>query len=105
MSPADFLRAECGNVQDTLDETLRHDYGFGNRHEYYAECSFRLKVLQARLEKVPKGDQPALAGIAYSLSELSRIISRIERSHLGEFSWPFADELKKMGIILNSHGR
>jgi hypothetical protein len=36
MSPADFLRAECGNVQDTLDETLRHDYGFGNRHEYYA---------------------------------------------------------------------
>lgn len=101
MTPKDFLLHEIENVEGNLQETLRHDYPPGDGPEYYAECKTRIDRLRAELHATKPADHAAITEIAKRLSNLvSHPISLIERSHLGEFSWPFAHELREIAVPL-----
>jgi hypothetical protein len=94
MGPLEFLKEEFENVQRALKETLRHDYIPERSKEYYAECGIRLTELARQLSVVDPADADRIAGIYFELSQLANWISLIERSHLGEFSWPFAEQIR-----------
>ena len=47
MTPLEFLNEEVGNVERTLNETLRYDYGPEQGREYYKECADRLSEIKA----------------------------------------------------------
>ncbi len=101
MSAKDFLLDELYNVDLTLQETLRHDYAPGSGREYFDECKTRIQRLTDETNRVDPGDSTAIAAIASRLSEIvSQPISLIERSHLGEFSWPFAHQLREIATPL-----
>ncbi len=102
MTPKQFLEEECENVGRTLKETLRHDYGLTHTKDYYEECASRLTVLKGYVAGVADNDVAKLVTLSRQLSGLSDLISRIERSHLGEFSWPFANELRNLAEVLLS---
>jgi hypothetical protein len=55
-----------------------------------------------RLKKLieASSDPSEIANLGYSLSHVSYLISCIERSHLGEFSWPFAFCLRAIAVPL-----
>jgi hypothetical protein len=88
-----FLAEECRNVQRVLDESLRHSYRTTS-DEFYKECQFRLGLIKTNAQDT--SDPSELHGISLELSQLAALIAGIERSHLGEFSWPFADEIEKL---------
>ena len=95
MGPREYLQEELRNIGVTLQETLRHDYTPGSGLEYYEECRGRIKRLTDQVNVVNPLDSRAINQIAVSLSSVVSLpICLIERSHLGEFSWPFANELK-----------
>ena len=94
MSPRFFLNEECRSVRAALNETLRHDYGPDRSREYFEECQTRLAVVERALDESPEMDQGTVAAHMQTLSALSSRISLIERAHLGEFSWPFAETLR-----------
>lgn len=91
MTPRDFLVEEARSVEVTLNETLRHDYGPERSQLYFDECKVRLGTVQRALKDAPEMDRETIATHMRALSSLGSRISLIERSHLGEFSWPFAD--------------
>jgi hypothetical protein len=93
-----FLLQECKNVQKLLDQTLRHEYGLDGSQEFYDECVTRLKFIEQQLSTA--GDADLLSQWGGELNELSKLICRIERSSLGEYSWPFVEELKKMASAI-----
>ena len=87
MQPKEFLVEEHANVKRVLDETLRFDYGPPElTRDYYEECAARLEIIEKEIARVSAADVSALL---WELSELAKWISYIERSRLGEFSWPF----------------
>jgi len=94
MTPQEFLLQECKNVQVLLDQTLRHEYGLDGSQDFYDECVTRLKFVEGRI--LSTTDKNGLADWGFELNDLSKLICRIERSSLGEYSWPFVEELKKM---------
>lgn len=94
MSPVDFLREEFENTERALHETLRHDYGPGRREEYYAECVRRLAAIKSQIAGLTNDNRAEVGSSAAELRHVAHAIALIERSHLGEFSWPFADELR-----------
>lgn len=94
MTPQEFLLQECKNVAELLDQTLRHEYGLDGSQDFYVECNTRLKFIEGRISNTT--DAAALAQLGFELNDLSKLICRIERSSLGEYSWPFVEELKKM---------
>ncbi len=96
LTPKHFLIEECKNVERSLKESLRHDYGGKRSQDFYAECNFRLVTLQRLIKQEPATNLPELHQYAINISALSELIARIERSHLGEFSWPFAYELEEL---------
>ncbi len=98
MQAKSFLLQECANAKLVLDETLRFKYGSNASEEFFDECSIRLQFIKSEIEAAAADDFSALATNGYLLSELSKLISRIERSSLGQYSWPFVDELKKIAI-------
>jgi hypothetical protein len=100
MSPKDFLFQECQNVKSLLDKTLRYDYGIDGSRHFFEECSVRLEGFQVELESLDGGDLSMLEKISDGLNELAKLICRIERSSLDEYSWPFVEELKKLFLIL-----
>lgn len=102
MTPLDFLREEVANVRNALNDTLRHDYGPGQGREYYVECADRLAGIEFIVASSAASDPRTIHALFHELRQLSSWISLIERSHLGEFSWPFADELKEMAVKLLS---
>jgi hypothetical protein len=96
MTPHEFLEQQAENVERALTETLRYDYGPKPTADYYQECQERLNRVKLAIKTTSHAD---LAGIEARLAELSYLsvwISLIERSRLGEFSWPFADALRKI---------
>lgn len=97
-SPKELLEQECENVRRLLNETLRFEYGSLETDEFYSECSSRLQLLCEQVGRVSEGDLKSLSAFSDALSHLSALITRIERSHLGEFSWPFANELQKLAV-------
>ena len=100
MTPLDFLNEEFESVQRALRETLRHDYGPDQSGDYYRECEFRLKGFGAEIPTIASTDTVKIQAYLSQLSNVSNFVSLIERSRLGEFSWPFADELRRISKIL-----
>jgi hypothetical protein len=87
MTPKGFLEEEFANVKRALRETLRYDYGPEETRIYYNECDNRLKEIEKQIAKIAPSEIWAQLN---ELASLSVWISLIERSRLGEFSWPFA---------------
>lgn len=94
MTPQEFLRQECKNVVELLDQTLKHDYGLDGSQDFYDECLTRLKFIEGQISNT--ANVGLLTQWGYELNDLSKLICRIERSSLGEYSWPFVEELKKI---------
>lgn len=91
------MEDECENILQSLKESLRHNYGHTRSQEFYEECKFRLSITRQQLASATDQDVDELELYSRDLSRLSSLITRIERSHLGEFSWPFADALGQIG--------
>jgi hypothetical protein len=102
MTPLDFLAEEFQNVERALAETLRHDYGPARSKDYYDECASRLAEIKKALPAILPTDLPTIAAQMNQLGLLAGWISLIERSHIGEFSWPFADEIRRIAVTLLS---
>jgi hypothetical protein len=102
----DVLKEEFGNVRAALDETLRHDYGPARRsRDYFEECLHRLDFIGAEMEETSPDDGATIASLLDSLSALGSRICLIERSRLGEFSWPFAAAIEEIAgkIFVRKH--
>lgn len=95
-----FLTEECVNVQNLLNDTLRYAYGSEESKHFYDECLLRLDGVRTSIDATASDNLSSLQALADQLSFLSRLISQIERSHLGEFSWPFAATLKELGVTV-----
>lgn len=95
MTPLEYLRSEFENVSNTLKETLRHDYGAADAEAYYEECTNRLKAVERRMAQLDERD-PRIADRLASLADIANRVSLIERSHLGEFSWAFAETIRRI---------
>jgi len=98
MDTREFLLNECENVRNTLREVLRHEYAAGDSKAFYREFCERLANLKKLIEPVDPADASALATFASELSLLSRLVHQIERSHAGEFSWPFSECLQCLAV-------
>ncbi|WP_147328212.1 MULTISPECIES: hypothetical protein [unclassified Duganella] len=94
MTPQAFLQQECKNVAELLKQTLRYEYGLDGSQDFYDECDTRLKFIEGQISI--STDPTALSQWGFELNDLSKLICRIERSSLGEYSWPFVEEVKKM---------
>jgi hypothetical protein len=92
----DFLVSECSNLKGVLEETLRFKYGLEGSQEFFEECQARLTFLADEISKTDESDLPALQKNSFLLNQLSNLISRIERSSISEYSWPFVEELKRI---------
>jgi hypothetical protein len=100
MTPLEFLHEEFDNVERALGETLRYDYGPEQSRPYYDECAARLARIKAALPRILPNNYQTIRDRLDELSSLATWISLIERSHLGEFSWPFAEELRDIARAL-----
>lgn len=99
-SPKDFLLLECDGVKRVLHETLRYDYGGDGSRDFFEECEIRLDFIRNEIEQTDVSDHLALQNGGALLIELSDLISRIERSSLDEYSWPFVEELKEIALAI-----
>lgn len=106
-----YVQEEHDNVERALRESLRYDYGPGQTVEYYEECRFRLEGIGGDLQRLreSQGVEPALRTVSNSVTipgligqlwDLANRLTLIERSHLGEFSWPFADAIREIASRL-----
>jgi hypothetical protein len=100
MNPKDFLLHECGNVRSTLREVLRHDYFAGSSKDFYKEFCDRLDLLESILKPADPADIPFLRTLAIEVSLLSMFVHHVERSHGGEFPWPFTEYLTDVATPL-----
>jgi hypothetical protein len=100
MTPLEFLREEFENVKRALGETLRYEYGPERSIEYYSECQSRLSEIDKSIARISASAKNTISDHLAELSLLATWISLVERSRLGEFSWPFADELRRMATAL-----
>ena len=97
-----YVQEEYDNVARALTESLRYDYGPGQTVDYYNECRFRLASINDELDRLRRdGDGPTSVVVA-QLWDLANRLTLIERSHLGEFSWPFADAIRHIATSLLS---
>lgn len=98
LSTLQFLTEELRNIDRSLNESLRYDYGGSRSFDFFTECKHRYVALVGTLEafrnKTVDG-QDDLQSLARQVSWLSELIARIERSRLGEYSRAFADALAK----------
>ena len=99
-TPKDFLAQECENLQLVLEETLRFKYGLEGSAEFFDECQARLTFLSDELDKTDDSDADNLQRISGLLNQLTALISRIERSSIGQYSWPFVHELKRIATAI-----
>jgi hypothetical protein len=79
-----------------LQETLRYEYGADGSRQFFEECETRLEFIRQEIANTPNDEHGLLETQAGLLNGLSDLIARIERSSIGEYSWPFVDELKKI---------
>lgn len=96
----DFLKQECWNLGAVLEETLRFKYGQDGSKQFFEECQDRLAYVTCEIDKVAETDIAGLRKAAFLLHQLSELVSRIERSSMGEYSWPFVEELKRIAIAI-----
>lgn len=100
MDPFLYVQEEFDNVKRALDESLRYDYGPGQTADYYDECRFRLSGIAYELERLKSLGSRAVSPVVSQLWDLANRLTLIERSHLGEFSWPFADAIRGIAASL-----
>ncbi|MFZ6741889.1 hypothetical protein ACO0LC_01505 [Undibacterium sp. JH2W] len=79
-----------------LQETLRYEYGAEGSRQFFEQCEIRLEYIRKEISNTNPDEHESLENNAALLNALSDLISRIERSSIGEYSWPFVDELKKI---------
>src|SRR5437868_6917039 len=104
MTPLEVLKENFENVTRALNETLRYDFVPQRSREYFDECEGRLENAKPVLAALAPGDTAGILLVSYELDSIAQWISLIERSHLGEFSWPFAEELRRLsGHLLYEH--
>lgn len=108
-APKRYLLIEWANVEQTLRETLRYRYSEDATSKFYKECISRLRYINRLLTSVDEHDADALQLLLLQLDDLSGLVTAIERSHLEEYSWPFAYALERIskGICrdaLTPHG-
>ena len=96
------MSAGINNVKRALSETLRHDYGPERSGEYFRECNARLSVIESEITTIDQTDHESIAALLDELDEVMLWISLIERSHLGEFSWPFSEQIRRVATTLLS---
>jgi hypothetical protein len=101
-----YVQEEYENVKRALDESLRYDYGPGQTVDYYEECRFRLTGIEASLNRLRSEGAGSVSQIVGQLWDLANRLTLIERSHLGEFSWPFADAIRGIAssLLLEDEG-
>jgi hypothetical protein len=99
-SPKEILLEECSNLQQVLDETLRFDYGTQGSQEFYDECQSRLDFIKSELLATADNDHQNLQKNGILLHQFAGLLSRIERSSIEQYSWPFVEELKKIALPL-----
>ncbi len=106
-SPKAFLVDELENIERCLKEALRHEYGADQGLGFFEECRERLEALGLATASTDERDLVRLKELSNQINLLSALIGRIERSHRGEFSWAFAQEIQRMGkdICRDSTGR
>lgn len=104
MNAKEFLIQECENVRLTLQDVLRHDYAAGSSKEFYNEFQERLAFLESLLDPVDPSDVSSLATFTAEVSLLSTIVHHMERSHSGEFPWPFTEYLQTLATPLCREG-
>lgn len=102
MTPLDYLREEFENVSTTLKETLRHDFGPSDGKAYFNECKRRLETLKRQIDKIVEPADERIPDQLDALAGIANRVSLIERSHLGEFSWPFAEAIRMLanGLVV-----
>lgn len=96
MTPHAFLTIELESVRRALKDVLRHEYGLDSE-AFYKEFTERIGGLQGELDEAADGHPGAIETASGLIRDLAARISLIERSHLGEFSWPFAFLLRDIG--------
>jgi len=99
-SPREILLDECSNLQQVLDETLRFDYGIQGSQEFYDECQARLAFIKSELLVTADNDHQNLQKNGILLHLFADLLSRIERSSIEQYSWPFVEELRKIALPL-----
>ncbi|HEY1771912.1 MAG TPA: hypothetical protein VGH91_01820 [Gammaproteobacteria bacterium] len=77
---------------------MRYEYSKEKSKEFFLECSQRLAALSEQINKTPEADQKTLTTLFTELNRLNALLARIERSHIGEFSWPFAESFEQLAI-------
>ncbi len=98
MDAREFLLNECANLNTVLEETLRYEYGVEGSRIFFEECLNRLELIEQLINAASPTSSTALSEYFYKLEELSSLISRIERSSLKEYSWPFLEEFKEISL-------
>lgn len=96
LDPKQFLLEECENVSRLLGNTLRYAYSSESSEDVYTECLVRLRLIRSRVVATPAANSARLNELSVHLSNLSQLIGRVERSHIEEFSWPFAHALQDL---------
>lgn len=91
-----FLIQECVNLREVLEATLRFKYGLEGSREFFEECQARLEYVRLEVNSANEDDVDRLRIASALLCHLSDLVSRIERSSIGEYSWPFVEELKRI---------
>lgn len=99
----EFLEQECANVRQLLNDTLRNAYSVEDGKRFYLECSSRVNALEKQIKDVEDDDLETQGLLSDRLSHLSQIISGIERSHIGEISWAFAEFLNELAVDICRH--
>lgn len=97
MTPIEFLKEEFTSVQSALEESLRHEYAPDLSGSYFKELKQRLAAIERQIEFIARTGLNAIEAVSVQLRDLAHRISLIERSHLGEFSWPFAQTIRDIG--------
>lgn len=100
MNPKEFLLHECENIRATLQDVLRHDYAAGSSRDFYNEFSERINSLESFVKPADPTEVSALGMFAVELSRLSTLVHHMERSHAGEFPWPFTKYLQSLAAPL-----
>lgn len=94
MDRLSFLKEEFNSVAVALREALRHDYGPERSKEFYDECNTRLQSIEYELDAAPQMSSARIADHLGALASVGSRVALLERSHLGEFSWPFAEAIR-----------
>lgn len=86
-----------------LREALRHDYGPERSKEFFDECETRIAEIGYALEAAQDMTSREVADHLRALASVGSRVALLERSRLGEYSWPFAEAITHIAERLFSN--